>query len=193
MKAELEKEKNRNPHPVGIIVVNQEIKVSPSRLDRSGDQVSDMNQGIQQKESLPALQERNIESPKEDVLRNNYVREKEDRDEADLDENEVEALVPKFSFIDTSLVREVKDVNIVCLEPCPFLEDCIQYHDELLIKGRKSSKHKAVHDAIGVPNCGSPAHLRGQCKLAFKDKFSAELVNKYSNLVGEVNKYGEKY
>ena len=190
MEAELEKEKNRNPNPIGNIVLvhNHEIEVSPVRLGRSGDQVSD-----QQQESLPPLQESNIESPKEIVLSNNQVRAKEDSDEADFDENEVEVLVPKFSFIDPSLVREVKDVNIVCREPCPFLEDCIQYHDELLIKGRKSSKHKAVHDAIGVPNCGSPAHLRGQCKLAFKDKFSAELVNKYSNLVGEVNKYGEKY
>ena len=165
----MEKEKNRNPHPIGNIVVNQEIVVSPIKLGRSGDQVSDMNQGIQQQESLSPLQERNIDSPKENVLSNNQVREKEDSDEADLDENEVEVLVPKFSFIDPSLVREVKDVNIVCLEPCPFLEDCIQYHDELLIKGRKCSKHKGVHDAIGVPNCGSPAHLRGQCKLAFKD------------------------
>ena len=52
MEAELQKEKNRNPHPIGNIVVNQEIEVSPIRLGRSGDQVSDMNQGIQQQESL---------------------------------------------------------------------------------------------------------------------------------------------
>ena len=61
------------------------------------------------------------------------------------------------------------------------------------MKGRKSAIHKEVHDAIGIPYCETPADVRGQCKSVFKDKFSAELIDKYSNLVGIVNQYNEKY
>ena len=65
--------------------------------------------------------------------------------------------LPKFEFIDETLVRPVSTANIVCLNPCPFLEDCIQYHDEVLSKGRHSKEHKKVHDIIGVANCDDDA------------------------------------
>jgi len=100
---------------------------------------------------------------------------------------------PKFEFIDPSLVRSVENANIACLEPCSFLEDCIQYHDELITKGISSNIHKKVHDTIGVANCESSADLTSQCKMAFKDKFSHDLVMKYARDVGINNEYGEPY
>ena len=100
--------------------------------------------------------------------------------------------VPVFEFINPEAVRQVKDANIICLEPWPFLEDALQYHDELLLKGRTSAVHKAVHDAIGVAGCDDFAELSGQCKLAFKDKFSWAVVKKYEHLVGSTIEYGER-
>ena len=108
-------------------------------------------------------------------------------------ENREKEGLPEFHFINPSLVRVVGDANIVCLDPCPFLEDCMQYHAELVEKGRQSTFHKEVHDQIGVANCKKSAALKGQCKLAFKDKFSEELVMKYADSVGTTNKHGEQY
>ena len=79
------------------------------------------------------------------------------------------------------------------LEQCPKLEDFLQYHDELLMKGRSSKRHIQVHDAIGVANCKDSAELISQCKLAFRDKFSHELVMKYADVAGTINIYNEPY
>ena len=68
-------------------------------------------------------------------------------------------IFPYFEFIDASLVRPVATANIACLNPCTFLEDCIQYHDELSSKGRYSREHKKVHDIIGMANCEDSAQL----------------------------------
>ena len=63
----------------------------------------------------------------------------------------------QLKFIDPSAVRPIEDANIVCLSPCEKLEDSLQYHDELLMKGRTSEIHKSVHDEIGVSGCESDA------------------------------------
>ena len=63
-------------------------------------------------------------------------------------ENEHDGNPPKISFIDRSRVPPVETANLVSLEQCPNIEDFLQYHGELLIKG-----HIEVRDAIGVANC----------------------------------------
>lgn len=103
-------------------------------------------------------------------------------------ENEDDGNPPKFSFIDRSRVRPVKTANLVSLEQCPKIEDFLQYHGELLMKGRIQ-----VHDAIRVANCKDAADLISQCKLAFRDTFSLELVLKYADVAGTINIYNEPY
>ena len=103
-------------------------------------------------------------------------------------ENEDDGNPPKFSFIDRSRVRPVETANLVSLEQCPKIEDFLQYHGELLMKG-----HIQVHDAIGVASCKDSAELISQCKLAFRDKFSLELVMKYADVAGTINIYNEPY
>ena len=99
----------------------------------------------------------------------------------------------KFEFINPAAVMLIEDKNLVCLEPCELLEDCLQYHDELLSKGRTNSLYKRIHDAIGVAKCEESADLCRQCKTAFKEKFSKHLVEKYASVVGTKNKFQEEY
>ena len=63
----------------------------------------------------------------------------------------------------------------------------------LLSKGRTNSLYKRIHDAIGVAKCDECADLCRQCKTAFKEKFSKELVEKYASVVGTKNKFREDY
>ena len=125
---------------------------------------------------------------------------REEKNMADDDNNEdltinipTSLSVLSFTFIDPKAVRRVEDENLVCLSPCQLLEDCLQYHDELLEKSRSDQSCNRVHDKIGVPNCGDSAPLHGQCKMAFRDKFSKELVDKYSAVAGMKNFFGEDY
>ena len=121
-----------------------------------------------------------------DKAKRNVVRSQED-------EKEKIVTPPEFKFIEAKRVRKISTANIVCLEPCPFLEDCLEYHDDLVRKGRKSKIHKQVHDSIGVANCEYSGELTGQCKLAFKENFSKELVMKHAAAVGVKNMYEEDY
>ena len=50
-----------------------------------------------------------------------------------------------------------------------------------------------MHDEIGVKNCEESAYLTGQCKLAFKDKVSRELIERYAAEVGTTYEFGEDY
>ena len=50
-----------------------------------------------------------------------------------------------------------------------------------------------MHDLIGVPKCEVSAERTSRCKLAFRDKFSEDLVKKHMNEVGDKNKFGENY
>ena len=68
----------------------------------------------------------------------------------------------------------------------------MQYHDELLLKGRMSAAHKAVHEALGVARCET-SKLSGRCKLGFQDRFRWAVIKKYEHLVGSKNEYGESY
>ena len=61
------------------------------------------------------------------------------------------------------------------------------------MKGRTCKRYMKVHDAIGVANCKDSAELISQCKLAFRDKFSHELVMKYADVAGTTNTYDEPY
>ena len=81
------------------------------------------------------------------------------------EENLEEEQSGDFSFFYPLKVRTVEDENICMLQPCEILEDCLQYHDELLVKGLSSQVHLRVHDEIGVPDCKSKAELGGHCKM----------------------------
>ena len=71
----------------------------------------------------------------------------------DMSRTDLNFKVLVFEIINPEAVRQVKDVNIIFLEPCPFLEDSLQYHDELLLKGQTSAVYKALHDVIKVTGC----------------------------------------
>ena len=101
--------------------------------------------------------------------------------------------MPNFEFINVDAVASMDDVNIVCLEPCPIREDSLQLHHELLKKGEKDSTFLKVHDEIGVESCHTSGEKAGQCKLAFKDRFSEELIQHYSSIIGTRNEFDEPY
>ena len=76
-------------------------------------------------------------------------------------------------------------MNIVCLEPCQRWEDSLQLHDELLEKGVLNNEFIKIHDEIGVPGCREDANKTGQCKLAFRDSFSRDLVKSLEPKIGK--------
>ena len=120
-------------------------------------------------------------------------KESKKKSEDDDEDDDIKVSDLIFSFKDVTGVKAVETPNICCLKPCDKLEDALQYHDELLERGRSSKKHMEVHNFIGVRNCEKSAELTGRCKLAFREKFSEDLINKHKSEVGDVNKYNEKY
>ena len=61
------------------------------------------------------------------------------------------------------------------------------------MRGQKDKRFLQIHNEIGVANCESSGVLIGQCKMAFNDKFSKELIDKYAAIAGTKNMYGEDY
>ena len=79
------------------------------------------------------------------------------------------------------------------LQPCERLEDCLQYHDELLAKAQSSQKYLDIHNEMGVEGCDTNPVFSCQCKMAFRSKFSKALVEQYAEIVGTKNRVEEDY
>ena len=60
-------------------------------------------------------------------------------------------------------------------------------------KGEKDSTFLKVHDEIGVESCYTSGEKTGQCKLTFIDRFSEELIQQYSSIIGTRNEFDEPY